>query len=333
MRLVQFENEAGQRRVGVVEDDSDYLRVVDGATRVYDLALTAIRQRSSLADLITPLLSSETVSYSAVIEGCRLLPPLDHADPSHCLITGTGLSHLGSASARDEMHAKLSGDAESLTDSMRMFKMGLEGGKPEGDRIGVQPEWFWKGDGSILVASGRPLTSPPFAKDGGEEGEIAGLYVIADDGQPWRVGFALGNEFSDHVTERENYLYLAHSKLRPCAVGPELRTGPLPDSVTGTVRVRRGNRVLFEGTFLSGEDNMSHSIANLEHHHFKYPLFRRPGDVHMHFFGAGVLSLTAGVSAEDGDLFEIDVPEFGKPLVNPLRIDRSEDSRATVHAL
>ena len=44
---------------------------------------------------------------------------------------------------------------------------------------------------------------------------MAGIYVIGDDGTPFRVGFALANEFSDHVTERINYLYLAHSKLRP----------------------------------------------------------------------------------------------------------------------
>ena len=63
---------------------------------------------------------------------------------------------------------------------------------------------------------------PSFALDGGEEPEIAGIYVIGDDGAPFRVGFALSNEFSDHVTERVNYLYLAHSKLRPASFGPEI---------------------------------------------------------------------------------------------------------------
>ena len=128
------------------------------------------------------------------------------------------------------MHKKLSGEAE-LTDSMKMFKMGLEGGKPAAGAEGVQPEWFYKGDGSVLVAPGRPLSSPAFARDGGEEPEVVGVYVVAPDGTPCRLGFALGNEFSDHVTERENYLWLAHSKLRPCSFGPELRLGPLPGDV------------------------------------------------------------------------------------------------------
>ena len=45
-------------------------------------------------------------------------------------MTGTGLTHLGSAATRDAMHAKANAAEETLTDSMRMFRMGLEGGKP-----------------------------------------------------------------------------------------------------------------------------------------------------------------------------------------------------------
>ena len=201
-----------------------------------------------------------------------------------------------------------------------MFRAGLEGGKPAAGAIGSVPEWFWKGDGDVVVGCGAPLDRPGHALDGGEEAEIAGIYVIDGRGRPCRIGFALANEFSDHVLERQNYLLLAHSKLRPCALGPELRTGPLPTAVTGAVRVRRGDAVRWQGEFLSGEDNMSHSIANLEHHHFKYARFRRPGDVHVHFLGAGVLSHGAGIAAEAGDVFEIDVPAFGRPLRNPLRV-------------
>ena len=317
MRLVQFTGSDGARRVGVAEGDS--LGVVDGAERVHDLALEAARAGGGLEALITDRLGSGAEDYAAVLAERRVLAPIDHPDPAHCLVTGTGLSHLGSAEARDAMHAKLAGDAP-LTDSMTMFKAGLEGGKPPPGEIGAEAEWFWKGDGSVVVACGQPLTSPGFALDGGEEAEIAGLYVIADDGTPLRVGFVLANEFSDHVLERANYLLLAHSKLRACALGPELRLGRLPASVTGTVRVRRGEEVLWQGEFLSGEDNMCHGIANLEHHHFKYPLFRRPGDVHVHFLGAGTLSFADGVKAAEGDIFEIDVPEFGRPLRNPLAI-------------
>jgi len=143
------------------------------------------------------------------------------------------------------------------------------------------------------------------------------------------LGFALSNEFSDHVTERQNYLYLAHSKLRMCGLGPEILVGDLPQDVRGTSLIRRNGKVIWEKPFLSGEANMSHSLANLEHHHFKYGLFRRPGDVHIHMFGTATLSFADGVKAENGDVFEISAPEFGLPLANPLLVDGPEAVRVT----
>ena len=211
------------------------------------------------------------------------------------------------------------------TDTMRMFQIGLEGGKPAHGEIGAQPEWAYKGDGRCIVAPEQPLTQPAFADDGGEEAEIAGLYVIDDGGNPWRVGYALGNEFADHVLERKNYLYLAHSKLRECAFGPELLVGELPDAVRGEVRIRRGGAIAWSSPFETGEAHMCHAIANLEQHHFKYDLFRRPGDVHVHFFGANGVSFGTGFQTRAGDLFEIDVPLFGRPLRNALKIAPNAD--------
>jgi hypothetical protein len=221
---------------------------------------------------------------------------------------------------------------EKLTDSMRMFLEGVEGGRPAPGEIGQQPEWFYKGDGSILVDPGQPLTAPGFAGDGGEEPEIAGIYVIDDAGRPLRLGFALGNEFSDHVTERVNYLWLAHSKLRQAALGPELRLGQLPADVKGNSRILRDGRVLWEKPFLSGEANMSHTLANLEHHHFKYAQFRRPGDIHVHFFGTATLSFSDGVETQAGDIFEVVADAFRLPVRNLLMLD-SGDPLAVVQAL
>jgi hypothetical protein len=207
---------------------------------------------------------------------------------------------------------------------MQMFKWGVEGGRPGGAAPGAQPEWFYKGDGDCVVACGQALPSPSFALDGGEEPEIVGLYLIAPDGTPQRLGFAIGNEFSDHVTERKNYLYLAHSKLRPCAIGPELRTGAPPAHMEGVSRIRRAGKVLWERPFLTGETNMCHSLANLEYHHFKYAAHRRPGDVHLHFFGTATLSFADGIQTAPGDVFEVELPDLGAPLANPLaRADTS----------
>ena len=321
MRLVQFQTEDGGRRVARVSEDGSELRVLRDTASVYALAGDAITAGRDLARLVAERLSDVCADYEAVTAEKRLLPPLDHPDAARCLVSGTGLTHLGSADARDRMHRKAAEEGEeALSDSMKMFKWGLEGGKPAGGGAGAQPEWFYKGDGAILVPPERPLVMPDFAEDGGEEPELVGLYVIAPDGTPSRVGYALGNEFSDHVLERRNYLYLAHSKLRPCSIGPELLVGDLPGDVRGTSRILRGEEVVWETEFASGEVNMCHSLANLEHHHFKYPQHRRPGDVHIHFFGAANLSFTAGIRVEPGAVFEIAAPIFGRPLRNPLAL-------------
>ena len=318
MRLAQLKDRQGRRRVAAVQDNGQ-VRTVNDAWSVYALAMEAVASGMGLAQFLSERGLGETVDLAEAYDAGRLLPPIDHPDPAHLYVTGTGLTHLGSAAGRDAMHKKLK-DAETLTDSMKMFRMGLEGGKPRLGETGIQPEWFYKGDGSIVAAPGAPMPSPSFARDGGEEPEIVGIYLIGPDGTPYRVGFALGNEFSDHVTERENYLWLAHSKLRPCSFGPELRLGELPADVRGTSRIRRGRETLWEKPFISGEENMSHAIANLEQHHFKYALFRRPGDVHVHFFGTATLSFSDGVSTEPGDVFEIECAGFGLPLRNPLQI-------------
>jgi hypothetical protein len=321
MRLIQLEYGAG-RAVARVNEAKAVL--VPGATSMLDLAQQAIAAGRGLAAEVESRGGGEAVDYGAALATGRVLPPLDHPDPAHCLITGTGLTHLGSAEARDKMHHKLSTGEEALTDSLKMFKMGLEGGKPKGAGAGVQPEWFYKGDGSALVRPGGELPMPGFALDGGEEPEVTGLYMVAPDGKPWRLGFALGNEFSDHVTERQNYLWLAHSKLRACAIGPELLVGALPDHVVGESRLIRKGQTIWKKPFLSGEANMSHTVANLEYHHFKYPQFRRPGDAHIHFFGAATLSFADGIRTEAGDMFEIEMREFGAPLRNRLAAAASD---------
>jgi hypothetical protein len=172
---------------------------------------------------------------------------------------------------------------------------------------------------------------PSFAITGGEEAEIVGVYVIDDRGTPRRIGFVLGNEFSDHGLEEQNYLYAAPSKLRECSLGPELLLGDLPASVRGIARVLRAGETLWKGDFQSGEEHMSHSIANLEHHHFKHPLFRQPGFVHCHFYGAAVFSYAAGVRTAPDDVFKLDVPVFGRPLRNTLR--RAEPESIAVEPL
>jgi hypothetical protein len=213
------------------------------------------------------------------------------------------------------MHA----GTQAITDSTRMYLSGVEGGKPAPGEAGISPEWFYKGCGTVLRAHGEQLEVPEFADDGGEEPEIAGVYIIDNHGTPRRIGFTVGNEFSDHVFERKNYLYLAASKLRNCAIGPELVIDASFDLIPGEVTIERDGKVLWSHPIKTGEANMCHSLANIEHHHFKFGQHRRPGDMHIHFFGADAFSFGAGIQLQDGDVMQVRFDGFGRALRNPLR--------------
>jgi len=334
MRLVQFITERKIPGIGLVIDEGRSLQVVEEYAWIYDLAVAADERQTSLETIVGASIGNTIIPYDPIVSEKRLLPPLQHPDPAHCFITGTGLTHLGSARSRDAMHqeAETSGTAPP-SDSMKMFQWGLKGGKPASGQISVQPEWFYKGNGEMLVPPEQSLTVPAFALNGGEEAELVGTYIIGRQGRVRRVGFTLGNEFSDHVMEKQNYLYLAHSKLRSCSIGPELLVGRLPDHIQGTVRILRDGRTSWEKTFFSGEDNMSYRIDCLEHHHFKYAQFRRTGDVHCHFFGTATLSFTSGFHVQPGDVFEISVPAMGRPLRNPVLFDTAPEKVIAVDPL
>jgi hypothetical protein len=320
-RLIQIEKE-GFRRVALV--DEPHVRLLEGCSSVYSLAQDAIASGVKLTALAGQRATKDLLEYDSLYQGkseWHLLPPLDHPDePARCLISGTGLTHLGSARERQEMHSSTS---EELTDSMKMFRWGIEGGRPEPGRIGTPPEWFYKGPGTILRAHGEPLDVPVYAEDGGEEAEIAGIYLIGPDGRPRRLGMAIGNEFSDHRFEKKNYLNLASSKMRTCSLGPELVIDAQFTSVPGEVTIERASTVLWAKKIRTGEAEMCHSLQNIEHHHFKFEAHRRPGDVHIHFLGAYCLSFGVNIELADGDVMQIGFEGFGRPLRNPVRAARS----------
>jgi hypothetical protein len=329
IRLVQIRRGV-ERRVALVEEP--HLRLLNGSCSIYELASAAIATGTRLSDAAKQRANGERLDYDLVYSQrseWQLLPAIDHPEPARCLVSGTGLTHLGSARDRQSMHAA---SGEQLTDSMKMFRLGLEGGRPQTGEIGVAPEWFYKGNGSILRAHGQPLEVSCYAEDGGEEAEIAGVYLIARDGTPWRIGMAGGNEFSDHVFEKRNYLNLAGSKLCTCALGPELVVDPEFRSVGVGVKVERSHQVLWSAEFRTGEAEMCHSLQNLEHHHFKFEGHRRPGDVHVHFFGTDSLSFSSGIRMENGDVMEVRFEGFGRPLRNPIKMEASVPSLIRVNS-
>ncbi len=329
LRLVQISN-GSSRRVALVEEP--FLHCLKTAESIYELALASVREGTSLSSWARELAGGEKLSYDHVYSGdgnWRLLAPIDiPGAPERVLVAGTGLTHLGSAKDRQAMHIQTATDAaKPKTDSMRMFESGLAGGRPRDGEIGTAPEWFYKGNGSVLHGPFAPLTVPSHGEDGGEEAEIAGVYLIAKDGAPYRIGFCAGNEFSDHKFERHNYLNLAGSKLRECSIGPELVVGGEFGAVAGEVSIERDGAQIWRKTIETGEENMSHSLANLEHHHFKFEGHRIPGHVHVHFFGAHSLSFGEGLELQDGDWMQVSFAGYGRALRNPLRVQQKELDR------
>ncbi|HEY4286105.1 MAG TPA: AraD1 family protein [Puia sp.] len=343
LRLVQLTHPRHHRQVALVREP--VLILLQDTRSIYDLALEAIRSGKSLRDLVDSRRQGERLEYSPVYEGWsewRLLPSFDHPEnPFACIVSGTGLTHKNSALNRQMMHQAAAGSAAGasappaapVTDSMRMYQWGIEGGFPPSGTIGTQPEWFYKGNGHMLRAHGQPLLVPAYGNDGGEEPEIAGVYIVDETGSPWRIGFTTANEFSDHVMEKKNYLYLAPSKLRTCSIGPELVVDETFAGLTGTVKIFRKGEAVWSAPIHTGESNMAHSLGNLEYHHFKYDLHRMPLQAHVHFFGADAFSFGNQVKLEQGDIMEVFWKEMGRALRNPLQVEKEKEEWIGVRSL
>ncbi len=333
MRIVQLNHSESGRRIAVVYEP--HLVLVKHYSSIYELANDAILQERRLSSLVEEHMLEDKLLYDEVYEGrsqWALLPAFDHPeDPQHCLITGTGLTHKMSAQNRQNMHNAQS--ELTYTDSMRMYVMGLEKGRPAPGEIGVQPEWFYKGNGTMLRAHGEAIEIPLYADDGGEEPEMVGIYLIDRQGKSWRIGFCTGNEFSDHEMEQKNYLYLAPSKIRQCAIGPELVITSDFSKILGKVSIFRNEKMLWEKSISTGENNMAHSLINLEYHHFKYSNHRIPGQVHIHFYGADAFSFGEGIRLEDGDMMEVGWEGMGRPLRNTVAEAKGKERLTYVEVL
>ena len=160
MRLIQFQLPKKGRRIGYIDGEHvvDLTSINAGWTRIYSLFLEARRSGKTIGVYLaaTSTENADRVLYNQLLTGRQgdasgwILPPLDHPDPAHCTVSGTGLTHLGSMEARDQMHTIADTNEATKTDSQKMFEMGLRGGKPAPGERGIQPEWFYKGNGTVL---------------------------------------------------------------------------------------------------------------------------------------------------------------------------------------
>ena len=337
MKLIQLSNSENSRIVGVLFENKIFniTEINKNLSTTYELINYSLSSDLSLENIITNLLEKAPAlkySYDEIMHSNKtdnlpkILVPIDHPDPYKLFISGTGLTHTGSVKSRDMMHNE-NELKKDQTDSAKMFQMGIEGGKPKEGNTGVAPEWFYKGNGTNLKGPNEELEIPDFSLDGGEEPEIIGCYIIDFQGNPVRIGFSLGNEFSDHETEQINYLYLAHSKMRNCSIGPELDTRLEFKDISISCEIDRdGSKIYESGILKSGEEYMSHSLDNMEYHHFKYDIHRRPGDIHLHFFGTSQLSYsTREWKFNSGDEITISSPEFIGQLKNRVIKKKSKE--------
>jgi hypothetical protein len=332
IRLVQIYHTDLGRRVAIVSEPD--LIILKEYRSVYSLALEAIDKGIHISEMIHSLISEEKIEYNAVYEGesvWKLLPSFDHPEgPFACMVSGTGLTHKNSALHRQMMHQS---SENKLTDSTKMYELGVKHGTPAKGEIGVQPEWFYKGNGSNLKAHGQSLEIPPYADDGGEEPELAGIYIVDKTGKPWRIGLSIANEFSDHIMEQKNYLYLAPSKLRECAIGPEIVIDASFQEYKGKVSILRNGKPIWSMDIKTGEKNMSHNLANLEYHHFKYKSHRIPLQAHVHFFGADAFSFGNNINLQHGDEMNVEWFDLGRPLKNKLNVLSEKENEVSISSI
>ena len=109
MRAIQFRSEDGERHVGLIEADGEHARTLVGVSTMYETAMRALRERQSLPALIARLATGPVVDYGRLLKEGKVLQPLDHPEPARFLITGTGVTHIGSADARNKMHVAAKG--------------------------------------------------------------------------------------------------------------------------------------------------------------------------------------------------------------------------------
>lgn len=327
MRLVQWmEPATGKRHAGILrEEDGEEMAV--SLTHVYpklrttlDILQWARRGIKNEKRLARATRRAWNTLRSAPFGGKRpyLLPAIDiAANPYAFTLWGAGVTHLRSAQAREEESKAARGRPASFYDLI--YQEGVRGGKPKKGR-GTKPEIFYKADGYYTVGPNQAVRIASTSKRCVPEPEVVSYYW-ADRG--WkRIGYTLGNDFSDQGWESENPLYLPHAKVQLglAAVGPVFVTvdDPLfdPREVAIRCRVFRGKSVLLDsGSLRTGETHMAHSIHNLELHLFdNRPL--RPCEIRGLYWGTPAVFK---IPLKAGDRIEISASSGLGTLENPVR--------------
>src|SRR4028119_1695164 len=101
MRLIQFSGKDGQSKVGIVENDK--INVLKNISTTYQLFTSVLPDDTQAEKRIQSLASGNYENYNDLLREKRVMLPLAHPDPYHTWLTGTGLTHLGSAASRNKI--------------------------------------------------------------------------------------------------------------------------------------------------------------------------------------------------------------------------------------
>lgn len=160
---------------------------------------------------------------------------------------------------------------------------------------GPAATWQYQGSGDCLYGHGEPLPVSSVSA-AVRIPELAAAYVIGEGGVPRRLGVAAGIRGPRHS-----------------ALGPELMLETESPYVEGAARLLRGRDVIWSREFAT-EVPLMHALAAVEVDHFRHADHRRPGDTHIHFFGAKLFVTSDALVAGDGDEAIVELKGFGRAL-------------------
>lgn len=291
------------------------IQISHSPCRLIDLVRESIKTQQALSTLIESQLSEEVLEIETLLNKNAFIFPIQHGNDHSTLVGGSGLTHQNRALMRKGMEA----GNNNLSDVQRLFQLGLNEGKLDVEISRARPEWFYKGRIVNARTHGQALEIPSYDLGGGEEAEIVAVYYISEDRQAYRVGFCLGNEFSDHALEKENYYYASQCKLRPFSIGSEIIIGDIPEKIQLDVCIFRKNEPLWQATVNTGEANMLYSYQNIENYILQNSHVRMADIVYFHFMGTSAISYADNVVLQNDDRVRISSLIFALPLENTIK--------------
>ncbi len=218
MKICRFKNQAGEIKVGLVNEDATVL----------DLTPAGVTQLQPLLELDNPDLPPLLAKYAPLphvsLSEVQLCAPVERQE-----VWAAGVTYLRSKTARMEESDFSASAYDKVYSAERpeiFFKSLAEKVAATGDEVGIRSDARWN------------VPEPELALVLNSKGKIA--------------GYTIGNDMSSRDIEGENLLYLPQAKTyhRSCALGPWITLGATEaEARQWTIRleIRRDGQPVFAG--------------------------------------------------------------------------------------